>query len=99
MVTTKEEALKLTVPKLKEELTARGLSHDGLKVGFSFALQVWRRVAMSFRYPPPGLVGNPEEHSGGSVRRLALRCCGNLQMHQTKYGAADSLTRKRARST
>lgn len=31
-VTTKEEAMKLTVPKLKEELGARGLSQDGLKV-------------------------------------------------------------------
>lgn len=31
-ITTKEEALKLTVAKLREELNARGLSHDGLKV-------------------------------------------------------------------
>lgn len=91
MVTTKEEALKLTVPKLKEELTARGLSHDGLKVGFSFALQVWRRVARSFRLPPPGFVGNREEHSGGLGSQIALRWGGNLQMHQTEYGAADSL--------
>lgn len=29
---TKEQALKMTVAKLKEELGARGLSHDGLKV-------------------------------------------------------------------
>lgn len=40
MITTKEEAVKLTVPKLKEELTARGLSHDGLKVSFYFELEV-----------------------------------------------------------
>lgn len=35
VVVTKEEAMKLTVVKLKEELGTRGLSQDGLKVWFA----------------------------------------------------------------
>lgn len=49
VVTTKEEALRLTVPKLKEELTARGLSHDGLKVCVIFFLCRWMDLPHSSR--------------------------------------------------
>lgn len=84
MVVTREEALKLTVPKLKEELAARGLSHDGLKVGFCFALEFWRGVGRSTRYPAPGLVVNRAKNTRGA-RFADCVADWNVQMHQAKY--------------
>lgn len=80
MITTKEQALKLTVPKLKEELTARGLSHDGLKVGFSLALEIWPLDGRSIPLPHLFLPRTLDGVVARRVTKIALLESPKLQL-------------------